>query len=494
MSDPGHPSKLSVVQPPIKRVFGRAAFDSRYNETLVAPENIPGNITPASQAAPTQVDFKLPPGVFNPAKLQLTGEYAYNAANGAGAATPNWMLNVPKIDQLIFTTTSGVFACNHTNFTLQRTQIEMLRAKKMSEFQHMVIGDGANPTRSLKTGRAAILPIDPNSLTAASDIDYLAPQRLIEWIGTGTYTEQLNYRLGDVLPESIFNLNQNMHFEDQVIVRVYFPPENKFLFTSTNIDDPYTGSALQGSAAGGLISNLRLKVYYEQDEDCIKEARSEWKNMELPIPWPSCQRFSVTAAQSQYSQPYTFNSGHGSELRRLTFSLFDGRSDNLVFAGDNCNINESVVVGGVSRNKLASFQVQVNSKNLTNNAINCLGPGNPAVAGLNDNGGGTFTDFNYNRKLAGESPLFQSRATYQSCWHHTDDFTNILPLGEPTGHLQREMFIGGLPLKTTSGSLQQTWQVNLNLTGTQPLLYIYLFWVTTMILRQKDGILTVTPS
>jgi len=194
--------------------------------------------------------------------------------------------------------------------------------------------------------------------------------------------------------------------------------------------------------------------------------------LKLPIPYTLPFKFAIPANAGNISNDLPLSPGYGSEVRYIVVTLFDQLR--TTWHSMNC----SNIDGQTTFGKVASYQTKIGSTLLQVAALNCTS----SFAGAT----GVYQDYEWNRKIGGDSPLYQSRLTYQQLWHHIDDFKASKP-GGVVSPLARNMITGGLPLSGHSGTEQVIYNFSATLPPVTSALALIMFATFTKTLNWTDS-------
>jgi hypothetical protein len=473
--------KEGLLQRPHDYAWIRSNAPSAYSETIKAPTT--GTVTTiSSQTSITPFQWQLTQDVINLSRSTITGNYALvdNAAGGA-----NFMANRPFIDSILLQNASGA---NIVNLTYGQEYCQVCRLRQMSwdDWVSNQLTEMGNPNRVVRTALAALqavltaAPFTTSGATGASvspsqaDIDYMQPQVLRSALRGVAMSFRFQWILGDLFPDTLFGIDCDFRFPEQLLLTVNFAAEQNWYWSALSQADAGVGAAVPGGGVGTL-SNLRLHLLTQANVDKINAVRDLCKaGFTIPIPYTINQRYNVAANAGTMSQDIAFGSGNGSELRYIVVSFFDA-TRTLQYSIDNCNVDGNVNTYA----KISSYQSKIGSTLLQVAPLNCTST---------DTGNGIYTDYEWNRKLGGDSPLYQSRLCYQQNWHHVDDFRASKPTGDK-GSIQKAMVIGGVPLSGKSGTEQIVYNFSATLPTVSRALVMFAFATFTKTLIWHDSMI-----
>lgn len=148
---------------------------------------------------------------------------------------------------------------------------------------------------------------------------------------------QLDYsiRLGDLLPDSIFNVDKDIYISDQLTFRITWVVRG--LLGGTSEENGISGAAVFPNDA--VLTNLYLNHYIQANPEIVQLYRQQSQNQEeLIIPEIQSYNLSITGAGNQSTSIKIISNATKSRLYKCYGGLFT--ADALFRNGNSCNINE----------------------------------------------------------------------------------------------------------------------------------------------------------
>jgi len=487
------PSASSLEEPgliakPYDYAWVRSKNPSAFSENVKAP--LGGSTTSIVGQNSTQMfQFLIQRDVQNLYRSIITGTYVL-LGNTAGLAMA--VANRPWIDSILLTNSSGANIVNLT-YAQQYLQVCRLRQTTWDSWINNQLSDHGNPSRVQKNSSQALICVPtsiPYTTSSASpsmvpvpacqlDIDYYAPLMVRTVPTATTITTNFSWQLGDLFPDTFFGLDCSLRFPEDLTLTVNLAAEQNFSWWMNTQADLTLGAVIPTGGAGTL-TNFRLRLQVETNVERRAEVIRMCKTgFAIPIPYTLPYRYAIPISAGNISQDIPFGSGQGSELRKIVVTLWDQTP--TIYSSCNCsNIDGQTGVGTTYYGKVASYQTKVGSTLLQVAPLNCT----PILGGSTE----IYGDWEWNRKLGGDSPLFQSRLTYQQYWHHCDDFQGMKPTGDEYS-IQKSMVLGGIPLSGISGSEQVVYNFTATLPAVTSPMALIAFATFTKTLQWTDSLL-----
>jgi hypothetical protein len=142
--------------------------------------------------------------------------------------------------------------------------------------------------------------------------------------------------------DTLFSLNKNIYFGDNLVLTINWNPTNKFTFQTVGAANANTITAPITSTGNATISSLFLYTATETDPTIISQLVSTVSNGEfsLIVPFVYCQKYAL-ATGTTASMQQRINSSYGSTLLRAYFGIFHGTETNAtVFTHNDSYITD----------------------------------------------------------------------------------------------------------------------------------------------------------
>lgn len=464
----------------------RSKDPSSYSENVKAP--ITGATTTiGAQTATSMFQFLIQRDVQNLHRSVLTGTYTLTAPNAGPPALVGFIANRPWIDSIQLTNSSGSNLVL-LNYAQEYTQICRLRHMTWDKWLRKQLSDHGCPSRVSKLSAQALvcvptaIPLTTSSAVpsmiavAASqlDVDTYAPLMIRSVPAAAIIVTNFTWQLGDLFPDTLFGCDLDLRFPEDLTLTVNIAAEQNFFWSANTQGDATLGAAVPNGGVGTLTAfKLRLMVQtnVRRREEVIALCRA---GLILPIPYTLSYRYAIAANAGSMSQDIPLGSGLGSECRYICTAFFDQTRT----LSNSCNCSN--IDGQTTFGKISSYQTKIGSTLLQVAPLNCT----PTIAGFT----GIYTDYEWNRKLGGDSPLYQSRLTYQQYFHHVDDFRNSMETGREAS-IQKSMILGGIPLSGISGAEQIVYNFSATMPAVTSALVMHAWPTFTKTLQWTDSLI-----
>lgn len=474
-----------LIAKPFDYYWVRSKNPSAYSENVKAP--ITGSTTLiGSQTSTTMFQFMIQRDVQNLFRSVITGNYVLSAPNGVLAG---FIANRPWIDSIQLTNSSGANIVN-LNYCQEYMQICRLRQMTWDKWLSKQLSDHGCPSRVSKYSSQALVCVPTAIPTTTSsavpsmlpvpasqlDVDLMAPLMIRSVPTNIAITTSFSWMLGDLFPDTVFGMDMDLRFPEDLTLTVNLAAEQTFFWSANTQADATLGAAAP-SVAPGTLTNFRLRLQVQSNVARRMEVIALCKTgLSLPIPYTLSYRYAIGASAGNISQDIPFGSGQGSELRYICCTFWD----QVRTLSNSCNCSN--IDGQTTYGKIASYQTKIGSTLLQVAALNCT----PTIGGFT----GVYQDYEWNRKLGGDSPLYQSRLTYQQYWHHVDDFRASKPTGEEYT-IQKSMVLGGIPLSGISGAEQVVYNFSATLPTVTSAMVMIAYATFTKTLSWGDSLLVL---
>lgn len=318
------------------------------------------------------VEFILPPSTFNPSKCRLNFSINLGAAiGGTTAGTTNihrWVNgNLGSILNrvVLYDSATSAIICDVSNFDKWTNMIAPAGESLDKYLGKSSPAQAVLPSVTEATAQA--FPLDnltrSNVATAANftgvttgtlaGSDYTG-RRL--WYISPTTTNDittcyLNVSLlfDDIFKFTALSLNKNIYNPANMVLQVYFNPNDSFQFNSSLADN---ASVVNSVAVGAIVSRLQVQLANESNINLIAQTIKMVmeQGVTLPVAYPTVTRqtFSATTAPSYQLQ---LTSGYGKRILFLATSPFG-------LVGTTINYNQ---YHSAPRANLTQYQTTLNS-------------------------------------------------------------------------------------------------------------------------------------
>jgi hypothetical protein len=465
-------SQVKFVQPPHDYYYQSNDSPSVYYEDAKAAQGQSPNLSSVSLTSPLDLQFQLNRDVQN---LHRTRFQVNINIPAQGANTFVWVNHRAPIAQIRFQSTRSAFPV-YANYVQEYSQTMgrfPLSTKKLME---KTVQDVVAPSRSPATSLNSILPLAAGSNLAS--VDQTEPQYLLSAEGANLPLNWLfNEKLGNILPDSFFGIDCDWKFPEDFLLVIQLAPVNQWAWTSTNPGDPTAGAAALNNLP--TLSVCRLVCQYQKNNRRVEGVTAFCKaGKSVPIPFLTTQATPILANAGSINQDFPIGTGFGTEVRQMVTTIWPSNR-NLATSGDCTNILGS---------KISTYFTKLDSRPLQFGVLDCTA----SVAGQGAGNSNTTSDFDWNRRIGGESCLFQTRQVFQSHWQHIDDFRARIPVGdEAKGDVAPIMQLGGEVISGRSGANQIIYNFTATLPAVTVALVMLTFIVTTRTLVFHDDRLEV---
>lgn len=227
-------------------------------------------------------------------------------------------------------------------------------------------GNYLRANNNVKTAAAAgTMSLRYNATVA--ERDYIEPKYCVQSAAAGAnpYVPannlKLNYAIDlEMLYNTIFAEDKDLYFNDTLLFKITWAPNNRSFWTATDSTSPSAGAAAYTVAAGAAVSNLALYVAYEKNQDIINSVISKFKSGGIELLYDHVTSFKRQLSSTAQSQSIKLNKTHGISLKRIYYSVFNSvETSNTMF--DNGNVTQKVV----------SFNTSLDNLKLQDYTINC---------------------------------------------------------------------------------------------------------------------------
>jgi hypothetical protein len=360
------------------------------------------------------IEFKLPAGqVFNLAQSYITYQYTIAAlANNYAFSFEN---NQDLCQWIYFGDGGGLGICD-LNYCDRYTSVIMPLKTSQTEMETRDISNTLYVTNQINTQN--VLPFSQDGLTTGttnSSADSMQEPQYLRY-STGPNTALTVTR---VLPLSSFKdtfvgLNKDSIFARDMYLRMNTQFGNRLGFYSTGTANPNVNATAINATNNPAMSytNVALFLAIEENSVICSSLRSALAagSIKYKIPYTYTYRLAGTGSASNMSITITRQFGH--KLKRMLYSCFSG-SETSNYSFDHSNVNGT---------KIATLQSSIDSRPLTDYALNCLNPNvNIFPAGT----GFSATTFPYSDDYMEMSKYIRgssipSQLSYQINWHYAD--------------------------------------------------------------------------
>lgn len=403
------------------------------------------------------VEFIMPPSVFNPSKSRLNFSVNLGAAVSGGTGTTNifrWVngnLGTMLNRVVLYDSATSAIICDVSNFD---KWISMISPSSESLDKYLGKSSPAQATLpSVTEATAQAFPVENltrNNVATSANFqgvttgtvpgsDYTG-RRL--WYISPTTTNDGNtcylnvsFLFEDIFEFTALSLDKNVYSPSNLVLQVYFNPNDSFQFNSASATD---ASTVNSVGVGAIVSRLQVQLANEANLNLVAQTIDlvMKQGVTLPVAYPTVTRqtFSATTAPSYQLQ---LTSGYGKRILFLATSPFG-------LVGTTINYNQ---YHGAPRANLTQYQTTLNSVPIK------------TPAGFDCTKGDDWTIGN--STYLEKSPT-QSQSYYiNQDWIHVDSFFGEKPLSSVD-----QTMVDGIDVSTqsqtfgfqaTTSSAAQTW-------------------------------------
>jgi hypothetical protein len=140
--------------------------------------------------------------------------------------------------------------------------------------------------------------------------------------------------------QTILSVDKQLYFPGNIVVQIYWAPNDAYAFVATDSASPQTGAASLSTAIN--ITNIRLDLAVEQNLNIINQVVNMVKSegLTMNIPYPSVVRTNITS-QSVHSYSLQLTRAYGNKILAIINSPLYGGSDiNLIGGRQVGNITQ----------------------------------------------------------------------------------------------------------------------------------------------------------
>lgn len=133
---------------------------------------------------------------------------------------------------------------------------------------------------------------------------------------------------------TILSVDKQLYFPGNVVVQIYWAPNDSYVFGATAATDPVAGAASLSSPVN--ITNIRLDLAVEQNLNIISQVINTVKTEGLTfnIPYPSVVRTNITS-QSIHNYSLQLTRAYGNKILAIINAPFNAGFSNSDFTGAN---------------------------------------------------------------------------------------------------------------------------------------------------------------
>lgn len=134
--------------------------------------------------------------------------------------------------------------------------------------------------------------------------------------------------------QTILSTDKQIYFPGNVVVQIYWAPNDAYVFGATAATDPVAGAASLSSPVN--ITNIRLDLAVEQNLNIISQVINMVKSEGLTfnIPYPSVVRTNITS-QSIHNYSLQLTRAYGNKILAIINAPFNAGFSNSDFTGAN---------------------------------------------------------------------------------------------------------------------------------------------------------------
>lgn len=481
-----------ALAPEIDHTTGRVDAPSLYESNNIYPTS--GTSTTLVAGGETVIPFELPENtVCDLYNTPIKGLYTLPTNTAAMAQFCEW---VPPFSRITVQTSTGTRLVD-LQYAQQYFRMIRQRAVPLKEFKQRQLSDISGPCRvesddpqavtcipsACPDVKSSILPADV--FVSASTLESPdAPLQLRSLPAGAAAPLQIPFslKLGELIPDSIFGLKQDMVFNERVTITFTIASQDAFTWAATSQADSQVGAVLH-AAKNATLTGFQIGLLTQTNPTKRAIAMGFMKpGYMLAIPTLLTGQTSIAAAQTSLGLNIPLSGLGASEIRSVTWTI-GGATGSPWRVWDFSNV--AAAAGAFSYQRLSSYRTALNSLQLQVNYLNCT-----SAAGSS----GPNTDYEFNKD--GESPMTLSLGTYRQCWFHRDDFQHLRVTGDEYT-MAKPAIYGGASLKSPlmpsgsalyriDGVLLGTFPNAAGVVTPEPLLLTH-FAVTTSTIRWGTG-------
>lgn len=301
------------------------------------------------------VEFLIPPKVFNPSKCRLTYDINLGAVTAGSTGTTarfRWVnanLGTMINRVTLYDSATSAVLCDVNNFEKFTNQVAPA-GEHIDHYLGKSSDQGAtnlfpsateatakatpkeNVARNNIIGTANYRGVSTN-VVVGSDytgrrLFYISPQLTDD--GTTCYLS-VNLNFEDLFRFTALSLDKNLYNPANMVLQIYFNPNNAFQFSAPSASDASTTQTAVG--VGAILSNLKVQLASESNIGIQAQVINMVMNQGLTIPvsYPTVTRqaFSTTTSPS-YNLALT--SGYGKRILAILTSPFNLEASSLIGA------------------------------------------------------------------------------------------------------------------------------------------------------------------
>jgi hypothetical protein len=302
---------------------------SSYVMRNIAPQGS-NSLTLSSAGVVGPVEFILPPAVMNLSKSYLEFGLTIPASTAGSFNFINGNLNTIINRIVCYSSSTNAVICDVSNFNLF-SQLTSSNSHELNDYLTKPYLSGALPAAVTET--ASVQNISKcNTATANLNISqgglvtYLNEnfylQRRQFYVGADTTATGLNISLPlEGLKHTIFSVNRNLYFPENIICQIYFNNTDNFAFQS---EDATAFTTIVSVNAGSTISNLNILLAQEQNLAIVSQTIDrvmKGPGISLPFTYPSVTR--QTAGGNNFSTQLQLTKAYGQRILGLITAAFD---------------------------------------------------------------------------------------------------------------------------------------------------------------------------
>ncbi len=459
----------NFVKPEVTRLRSVHTVAPKYRYRRIALNNITGNSITVDANASQLLELKLPNTVYNLSKSIVSWEEDYPAI------AANYTFSHEDVFSLggqntYFGTGGGLDICNlnnASNYVKIRRPIDTPLKKLMS---HDFL-NGLYPSNKPKTGAdVAVANLQATPYAAQTTNPYNVAASATSYDAITSYTEHrklhvsqdaagaqaatLNVKMSrfrqfqlDNIRDTVFALDKDLYFGNEMYIRFTCPPNAKFGFQSTSASAPGLPANTPLNLSAALtVKNIYLYLAVEQQPDIISGIISKFNSgtLSLQIPYTVCFKNSTTGGAGSANVQIQVNRQYGKKLKRVMHTVWNPtESANTAYDCDNWN--------GM---KVNSYRTLLDSQPLQDFILSCAQP--------DINGGTIFghDDWRENKKYCEDSSILNG-GVYQHSFFHIDQFYE----NNKDTTVPEENLDVGLPMMDGNVALTRLWQFEGTQTG-----------------------------
>lgn len=348
--------------------FDTALSKLRYTKMPIS--NLNNSSVTLGLTTSQQLQWKLPGNTpYNLAKSYFTYQYTIPGSTGNYGVVQE--VNQDFASAISFTDGASASLCDVQNadrYTsvigpLRTTQQELLTRDQMETLYN---------TNQTNTNNVLPFPVDGliAGTTNTSSQSYLEPQYLRFSSAADTAMTVSRMVPLSVFKDTYVGMDRLSIFPKEMYLNVNTIQGNKigFYVPTANIAAPNVNVIVELGTAPTLI-NVNLYLAVEQNEAIINSLRQYLSSgsIKYQIPYTYVYRMPSTGVSANLS--ITINNVFGKKLKRLIYAPFSPVEKNGE-AFNHSNVNGS---------KCTTVLAQLDSKSLTDTALNCFNPNNPVL-------------------------------------------------------------------------------------------------------------------